>query len=114
MIIRQQLDQVASTESSTDLLTSLSVRSKIQNNALIIGHCYYTMHICFILDDDNRIILRPIEGHSDCQRDFINACYVDVGLFAHKYLCLLLAINILQIFATLTIAIQSPGLSFPK
>ena len=29
-------------------------------------------------DDDNRIILRPIEGHSDCQRDFINACYVDV------------------------------------
>ena len=20
----------------------------------------------------------PIEGHSDCQRDFINACYIDV------------------------------------
>ena len=32
-------------------------------------------------DDDNRIILRPIEGHSDCQRDFINACYVDVCCF---------------------------------
>ena len=30
-------------------------------------------------DDDNRIILRPIEGHPDCQREFINACYVDVS-----------------------------------
>ncbi|CAI8028519.1 Receptor-type tyrosine-protein phosphatase alpha [Geodia barretti] len=35
--------------------------------------------------DNNRIALRPIEGHADCQRDFINACYVDVGhLFPHN------------------------------
>ena len=33
-------------------------------------------------DDDNRIILRPIEGHPDCQREFINACYVDVSYIA--------------------------------
>ena len=30
-------------------------------------------------DDGNRIILRPIRGHSDCQREFINACYIDVS-----------------------------------
>ena len=29
-------------------------------------------------DDNNRIILRPLEGHPDCKRDFINACYIDV------------------------------------
>ena len=35
---------------------------------------------CMILtDDNNRIVLMPIEGHSDCQRDFINACYIDVS-----------------------------------
>ena len=32
-----------------------------------------------VADDDNRIILRPIRGHSDCQREFINACYIDVS-----------------------------------
>ena len=30
-------------------------------------------------DDNNRIVLRPLERHPDCQRDFINACYVDVS-----------------------------------
>ena len=29
-------------------------------------------------DDDNRIVLMPIDGNSDCQRDYINACYIDV------------------------------------
>ena len=29
-------------------------------------------------DDNNRIVLMPIDGNSDCQRDFINACYIDV------------------------------------
>ena len=32
----------------------------------------------FILDDDNRIVLQPIDGHPDCQHDYINASYIDV------------------------------------
>ena len=40
---------------------------------LFNGHC-----IASLSDDDNRVKLMPIEGHSDCQREFINACYVDV------------------------------------
>ena len=30
-------------------------------------------------DDDNRIVLKPLTDASDCQRDYINACYVDVS-----------------------------------
>ena len=32
------------------------------------------------VDDDNRIVLKPIADADDCQRDYINACYVDVSL----------------------------------
>ena len=32
-------------------------------------------------DDDNRIALKPLPDVSDCQRDYINACYVDVREF---------------------------------
>ena len=32
-------------------------------------------------DDDNRIVLKPLSDVSDCQRDYINACYVDVRDF---------------------------------
>ena len=39
----------------------------------------HTRHMCCVLsDDDNRISLRPLPGHSDCQREYINASYVDV------------------------------------
>ena len=31
-------------------------------------------------DDNNRIVLKPLPDVSDCQRDYINACYVDVSL----------------------------------
>ena len=37
-------------------------------------------------DDDNRIVLRPIEGHVNCQRDFINACCVDVCMLSYTHL----------------------------
>ena len=30
-------------------------------------------------DDDNRIALKPIPEAEDCQKDYINACYVDVS-----------------------------------
>ena len=33
----------------------------------------------FVSDDDNRILLKPIGDLSDCQRDYINASYVDVS-----------------------------------
>ena len=29
-------------------------------------------------DDDNRIVLKPLSGSTDCQSDYINASYVDV------------------------------------
>ena len=32
-------------------------------------------------DDDNRVVLNPLEGHEDCQSDYINASYVDVSHF---------------------------------
>ena len=34
-------------------------------------------------DDDNHVILSPLEGHEDCQGDYINASYVDVSHLFH-------------------------------
>ena len=31
------------------------------------------------LDDNHRVQLTPLPGHSDCTTDYINACYVDVS-----------------------------------
>ena len=31
-----------------------------------------------ITDDDNHIVLQPITGRPDCQRDYINASYIHV------------------------------------
>ena len=73
VIVPQLLDQVAPSKNSTDLLTLLFV-----SQSSIYSKIYYTVTIIALSDDENRIILRPIVGHSDCQRDFINACYVDV------------------------------------
>jgi protein tyrosine phosphatase len=42
------------------------------------SNVYY--NICFS-DDDNRIVLKPLSDVSDYQRDYINACYVDVREF---------------------------------
>ena len=43
------------------------------------GKTVYVFHFpIFILDDDNRIVLQPIDGHPDCQHDYINASYIDV------------------------------------
>ena len=33
-----------------------------------------------MIDDDNRIILKPLPEFEDCQGDYINACYVDVRI----------------------------------
>ena len=30
-------------------------------------------------DDDNRVVLRPLEGHEDCQSGYINASYINVS-----------------------------------
>ena len=32
------------------------------------------------LDDNNRVILLPVEGHPDYEGDYINASYVDVSI----------------------------------
>ena len=52
----------------------------------------YGWDYCFS-DDDNRIALKPLADANDCQRDYINACYVDVSLF----LCLMLSISIMHV-----------------
>ena len=42
---------------------------------------YNILSLIFCSDDDNRIVLKPLSDVSDCQRDYINACYVDVYEF---------------------------------
>ena len=41
-------------------------------------YCNVLHFIFFILDDDNRIVLQPIDGHPDCQHEYINASFIDV------------------------------------
>ena len=40
-------------------------------NTYILSHSY--------IDDDSRVILKPLPGRDDCQHDYINASYVDVS-----------------------------------
>ena len=42
------------------------------------------------VDDDNRIVLQPLSGSSDCQKDYINASYVDVCI---NSVCMFMKIN---------------------
>ena len=39
--------------------------------------------VIIFIDDDNRIKLKPVGGRADCQRDYINASYVNVSLSYH-------------------------------
>ena len=48
------------------------------------------------IDDDSRVILKPLPGHDNCQHDYINASYVDVSissLYKHRYNCGMLIIQ---------------------
>ena len=36
--------------------------------------------ILYLIDDDNRIILKPMVGRPDCQGDYINASFVNVSM----------------------------------
>ena len=38
-----------------------------------------SLAISLYIDDDNRIILKPLSGSTDTQNDYINASYVDVS-----------------------------------
>ena len=33
----------------------------------------------FFSDDHNHIVLAPIQGHADCESEFVNGCYVDAS-----------------------------------
>ncbi len=50
------------------------------HTSLLCIHMDTHLHFWFPADDDNLIILDPIPGQEDCQSDYINACYVDVGV----------------------------------
>ena len=52
-----------------------------------------TLNHFLSLDDDNRITLQPTEGRSDCQNDYINACYINVSVW---YFVMLICVFILQ------------------
>lgn len=41
--------------------------------------------IDYSLDDDNRVILDPLENEPECQHDYINASYIKV-LYPHSLL----------------------------
>ena len=41
------------------------------------------MQLLHLSDDDNRIILTPNPNLDMCQREYINANYVDVSLILH-------------------------------
>ena len=62
---------------------------KLANHAT---HPHRALLICpFVCtDDNNRIVLRPIECYAACQRDFINACYIDVCSHHQIWICLLI------------------------
>ena len=47
---------------------------------LCVCVCLCTILLFLHSDDDNRIVLQPISGHSDCQKDYINASYIDVSI----------------------------------
>ena len=68
-----------STNHSTGLTTSQCVSIDTIIICAMCGKTVYVFHFpIFILDDDNRIVLQPIDGHPDCQHDYINASYIDV------------------------------------
>ena len=45
-------------------------------------------HYILSIDDNNRIVLQPTEGLSDCQNDYINACYINVSDFLNDAMIL--------------------------
>ena len=69
-------------------------------HAIEYHHSMNTKHLHAVhsdIDDDSRVILKPLPGHDDCQHDYINASYVDVStssLYKHRY-CGMLIFQIL-------------------
>ena len=48
---------------------------------ITVCECLYaqpTYNTTHISDDHNRVILSPLEDYTNCQGDFVNACYIDV------------------------------------
>ena len=62
---------------STLLEAQSTVLHLLQSNRMI-----WLVDFSFLnTDDHNRIALAPFPGHNDCQRDYINACYIDVSIY---------------------------------
>ena len=53
-------------------------------HAIEYHHIMNTKHLHILshsyIDDDSRVILRPLPGRDDCQHDYINASCVDVSI----------------------------------
>ncbi len=62
-----------------NLSTDLEILVFVSEFIYITINSYSDLDHWFLsADDDNRIVLKPLSDISDCQRDYINACYVDV------------------------------------
>ena len=65
---------------------SHSTDSKILLCVSVDSIIVYPLHNQFLhnnnnTDDDNRIVLKSLPEATDCQGDYINACYIDVRRF---------------------------------
>ena len=71
------------TNLSTDLPTSQCVSTWCVHVCVCV-RVYVSVHVSvdhsLNIDDENRIVLKPISGCSDRQQDYINASYIDVSI----------------------------------
>ena len=67
--------------------TSTSTGSKTSQHVMpnMIDLTLYNLMRVYLVDD-NRISLQPLTKRPDCQRDFINASYIDVRLKLYMYM----------------------------
>ena len=88
--------------------SSVSLEFSVCHLLLSIPKCFLnqtvTVNTCMLshsdIDDDSRVILKPLHGHDDCQHDYINASYVDVSIstsYQHRYNCGMLIIQNLDV-----------------
>ena len=115
-----QLASAPNTNASTDLPTSQCVSQHFRSVHFAVAAESPLVHLCILSlpqqtfypppDDENRIILRPIDGHSDCQRDFINACYVDVCCSPLRVCVLSVAYIIIISCVCVLLCLQPAGL----
>ena len=85
LLLFQSLDNCEKGHSVTVATDAVNKPLNRFNNITV---CEYSYHVCMdnthlalslsTIDDDNRIVLQPIKGRPECQREYINASYINV------------------------------------